>query len=76
MGWFSKKQDAGVVIETKGPRMDGWLIECGPKCGFMARNHNKAELVDIADLHLRNSHNNPLPRKDLEASLKATSWGG
>jgi predicted small metal-binding protein len=75
MGLFRKKEE-GTVVVTKGPKMDGWLIECGPKCGFMARNHNKAELVEIAALHMRNSHDNPVPKRDLEAALKPTSWGG
>ena len=76
LGWFSRKADAGMVIETKGPRMDGWKVECGPKCGFNLRDHDKAEAIEMAMLHMTNSHGKKVTKKDAEAALVPTSWGG
>ncbi len=47
-----------------------WQIECAPICGFLARNHNKDELAEFAQIHLKKTHGKPLARKDADAMMR------
>jgi predicted small metal-binding protein len=76
MGLFGRKKEEGTVVVTKTPRMEGWLAECGPACGFMSRNHNKDELTQMLQLHSKNTHKTNMTAAEAKAGLKPTSWGG
>ncbi len=76
MGIFGRKKEEGVLVAPKGPKMSGWTVECGPTCGFMARNHNKEELGQILKLHMKNSHKTNMTDAESVGGLTATTWGG
>lgn len=46
----------------------GWEINCD--CGFVVRDFNQKELVQIAQFHVKGSHNQVLAEKDVLGMAK------
>jgi len=45
-------------------------IECDPKCGFLVVSHDEKEVIDIATLHAKRSHDMAITEKDVRGMLK------
>jgi predicted small metal-binding protein len=46
-------------------------IECEPKCGFLVRSHDEAELIRIAIEHGEKAHGMKMTEKDARELMKA-----
>ena len=47
-------------------------IECDPKCGFMVRSHDEKEVMNVAKVHAKKSHNMDATENDLKKMLKTS----
>lgn len=71
MGLFSRKPQE--VATTKTAPRPGWTVECGPLCGFVVRDHEKQEIVQITMLHMKQTHKTTLTEAEALASVKPTT---
>lgn len=77
MGLFGKKKEnagASGTTTTMAPKMQGWVVECGPTCGFLVRDHNKDELGKLVQLHMKASHKTNMSEADAVKDAKHLNW--
>lgn len=77
MGLFGKKKtETGTTTQLTQPskQVEGWVVECGPQCGFMVRNPNKQELATLVQTHMKNSHKTNLTEAEALADAKTVTW--
>lgn len=73
MGLFGRKKQE-TVTTTPTVQLQGWMIECGPKCGFMIRTQDKKELVGYLVNHNKVAHKNPITAAQAEGDVKPATW--
>lgn len=73
MGLFGRKKTDSASTTTM-MTMQGWIVECGPKCGFMVRNHEKKELVSMVQQHMKQTHKTTFSETDALKDARATTW--
>ncbi len=73
MGLFGRKK-AETTAQVGGTSMSGWILECGPKCGFMVRTTDKKDLALAVQTHMKHMHKTTLAEAEAVKDAKATTW--
>lgn len=73
MGLFGRKRTE-TTTPVAGTSMSGWILECGPKCGFMARTTDKKDLALAVQSHMKHMHKTTVTEAEALKDAKATTW--
>ena len=69
MGLFGRKTQTATTPATE--TRDGWMVECGPLCGFMVKDHDKKETAQLVMLHMKQTHKTNLTEAEAMKDAKA-----
>lgn len=47
-----------------------WSINCAPECGFMVRDHNETEIVQLGVTHMKMTHGKTMTTADIKPMVK------
>lgn len=45
-------------------------VECDPMCGFMIKDHDEKELIEMVKKHVKNTHGKDLSDKEIREKIK------
>ncbi len=46
------------------------MVSCDPMCGFMAKDHDEKELVDMVKMHAKRTHHMDMTDKEVMDKMK------
>lgn len=45
-------------------------VECDPACGFMIKDHDEKELIEMVKKHVKKAHGKDLTDKEIKEKIK------